>query len=758
MELNVKRRCYFFLLMWLSVIVCFPLVLLAQTETDSSSSILQDTEPVGQKAKNSEDLFEMSFEELMEMRIITAAKTPEEVGDIPASVIIVTRRDIERYGYATLTEILENIPGLYAIDDYSFQGANFGVRGFWSGVANDNIMILVNGIQQVYDPGSNYPLAICSVPVEAIDRIDIIRGPMSVVYGSGAFFGVINIITDATSANNPVESLNIATGALGTEKTGSLLLRLAGQEGEFHYVFNGSIYKTHGIDEPLSRMMSQPEKLLDYKLPLDRRTGGQLEWQRKYFDFSGHFKGLHLQVEYTNSKQESYFLIPSFSTGNTNRLESTRLSLSYRKNWSNTFAMEAKCNYSFLRDWYKMDYWSPTFYGIQEIESHAFEMEFNTFFKPSPRLDVTTGLYYRAITDVSNHYDLPSFQSPTLVDHFYYLAEGDNIETQAIFMQATFKPSQKLSLVGGVRLEQMPAYSMAGLLRNEDASYSLKTDTFEQEKIEIIPRFAAIYKMNSKNIIKLLYGKAINRSSFLQNQRNILVSHRGALKPERIQTLELNVMSSFSPAITLNAGLFRNILENLVTRVVEFDSQEQYTTWSDNAGKMVTNGLELTLQCKLSPALSLEISGLYQKTDNKQLTAENKTLDQSNKTNEDNESVAAYSPRLLGYFKASYEGHKFIAALTGTYVGNMLPYWDKTIGNGSESAGARIGQRVPGYFNLGLNLRLEDIVTHGVFVNLRIANLLDAEIRYPTFTNNPWADLGTLGRGLNFLLSAGIKF
>lgn len=729
--------------LWLTV--CFPLVLLSQTDP-------QETQTAEQKTKNNDDLFEMSFEELMEMQIITAAKTPEEIGDIPASVIIVTRRDIERYGYSSLTEILENIPGLFAIDDYSFQGANFGIRGFWSGVANDNIMILLNGVQQVYDPGSNYPLALCTVPIEAIDRIDIIRGPMSVMYGCGAFFGVINIITDATVFDRTLDAVSVVSGSLGTEKTRKLSLRLDGTEGEFHFVFNGSIYSTYGIDEPLSKMISDPETLTDYNLPVNARTGGHLQWQQKYFDFSGSYKGFHLQIKYSNSQQESYFLMPTFSKGNINRLEGTRIALTYHKKWSELFSLDAKFNYSFLRDWYKLNYLSDTFYGIQEIASHAWEIEVNTFLTPSEKLDITTGLYYRTITDVSNHYDIPSLDVPSLVDHFYYLEDGDAIETQAFFTQVNYKPLSKLTLVGGLRLEQMPAYAMAGLLKTENNEYHIIPGEFNQKKIEIIPRFATIWKLNSKNILKLLYGKAINRSSFLQNQRNILVSCKEALLPERIQTIELNWISALNSSLTLQAGVFHNRLENLVTRVVELDNAGEYTSWSDNGGKLATTGLELTFQGKFFPGLALEISGIFQKTKNKN-PEQGASLTGENTQKHD----VPYSPKLLGYIKASYEGNHYLVSITGNYVSGMESYWEKTV-NPTGQSFSPIGNRVPGYFNLSMNIRVEDIFIAGLFMNLRVTNLLDTEIRYPTFTNNSWADLGTLGRSCNFLLSAGLKF
>lgn len=133
-------------------------------------------------AKAESDLFDLSLDELVNVEIVTAGKAPEKIKDIPASVILITRREIEKYGYTTLTDVLENAPGLYNLYSYSGVSGNFGVRGFWNpNSQNSNVAILVNGVSQVYDNERTHPLEKINVPVEAIDRIEIIRGPMAVL-------------------------------------------------------------------------------------------------------------------------------------------------------------------------------------------------------------------------------------------------------------------------------------------------------------------------------------------------------------------------------------------------------------------------------------------------------------------------------------------------------------------------------------------------------------------------------------------------
>ena len=105
---------------------------------------------VHEKLAANDDLLDLSLEELMTIEISSASKRPERISKIPASVTVILRKDIEAYGYTTLTEVFENIPGLFNI--YSYDGApgNFGLRGsFNSRYQNASIVILVNGVNQL---------------------------------------------------------------------------------------------------------------------------------------------------------------------------------------------------------------------------------------------------------------------------------------------------------------------------------------------------------------------------------------------------------------------------------------------------------------------------------------------------------------------------------------------------------------------------------------------------------------------------------
>jgi len=165
-------------------------------------------------------LTDMTLEELMNVEVTTAGRKPEKVADIPASVVVITREQIETLGYQNLEEVLSSITGMYFTDDLFSKV--YGVRGYWTADVMRNILVLVNDVVQKEYLASG--AEVIAIPVEAIDRIEVVRGPMSVIYGSGAFFGVINIFTNIIDTENK----NQITVSLGTDQYRKLFFRIGG--------------------------------------------------------------------------------------------------------------------------------------------------------------------------------------------------------------------------------------------------------------------------------------------------------------------------------------------------------------------------------------------------------------------------------------------------------------------------------------------------------------------------------------------------
>ena len=169
------------------------------------------------------DVTELSLEDLMHVpvpTVTTASKFAQKATDAPASVTVITRDDIQRYGYRTLAEILASARGFYTTYDGAYSYA--GVRGFnRPGDYGSRLLLLIDGHRANENMYSSALLGTEGIlDVDLIDRVEIIRGPASSLYGSSAFFGVINVITrqpgtfHAGEASASVGSLETYTGRL----------------------------------------------------------------------------------------------------------------------------------------------------------------------------------------------------------------------------------------------------------------------------------------------------------------------------------------------------------------------------------------------------------------------------------------------------------------------------------------------------------------------------------------------------------------
>jgi outer membrane cobalamin receptor len=199
------------------------------------------------RAQNpSPPIADITLEQLATVEVNTvfgASRYLQRVTDAPSAVTIVTHEEIERFGYQTLAEVLRGVRGFYVTNDRNY--TYLGVRGFSRpGDYNSRVLVLIDGHrlnETIYDLayfGTEFPLNI-----ELIDRVEVVRGPGSSLYGTSAFFAVVNVITKKAAA---IPSLRAS--ALG----GSL--NTGGVEGSYGhetaqglaYVVGASGYGSHG--------------------------------------------------------------------------------------------------------------------------------------------------------------------------------------------------------------------------------------------------------------------------------------------------------------------------------------------------------------------------------------------------------------------------------------------------------------------------------------------------------------------------------
>lgn len=144
---------------------------------------------------NLDDLLSEPVEGLLEREIYIASKRSESMKEAPGVVSIVTREDIDRYGGRNLTDILGRLPGVNIGGGSLYRNNVLAIRGQSYDIDTQNL-IMINGrpFRDMVSSGIHSPI-FQNFPVSIIDHIEVIRGPGSVLHGSHAFTGVINIVT-----------------------------------------------------------------------------------------------------------------------------------------------------------------------------------------------------------------------------------------------------------------------------------------------------------------------------------------------------------------------------------------------------------------------------------------------------------------------------------------------------------------------------------------------------------------------------------
>ena len=143
------------------------------------------------KEKTLDELLSLDMTDLLHLKIVSALKGPETINRVPATVRVITAEQIRDNGYFTLEDALADLPGFQFRNILGFNSYAF-IRGVPS--QNNKILLLVDGIQinelnsGGYYGGGQFNLA-------NVDRIEVVYGPASALYGTNAVSGIINIIT-----------------------------------------------------------------------------------------------------------------------------------------------------------------------------------------------------------------------------------------------------------------------------------------------------------------------------------------------------------------------------------------------------------------------------------------------------------------------------------------------------------------------------------------------------------------------------------
>lgn len=173
------------------------------------------------------ELLEAKGGDFYEEVVVSASRTATAPSDAPAATTIITAEEIRLSGATNLPDVLRRVPGM-SILTMGAANANLAVRGFNQRISN-KLLVLVDGRSAYFDFLGGTFFRTMSIDLADIERIEVIRGPGSTLYGANAFGGVINIITKAPGAE-PGGQVRIV-GGNGETLQGNV--RFSGRKGIF---------------------------------------------------------------------------------------------------------------------------------------------------------------------------------------------------------------------------------------------------------------------------------------------------------------------------------------------------------------------------------------------------------------------------------------------------------------------------------------------------------------------------------------------
>src|SRR6202023_967713 len=182
--------------------------------------------PSPAQTSTSRDLSQYSLEDLMNVQVTSVSKREQKLSKAGAAIYVINQEDIRRSGAVNIPDLLRMVPGVHVAQINAHTWA-ISIRGF-TDKYGDKVLVMIDG-RSVYTPlssGVNWDQQ--DVPLEDIDRIEVIRGPGGTVWGANAVNGVINIITK----NAKTTQGGLASVGGGSHESAQGLLQYGGTIGQ----------------------------------------------------------------------------------------------------------------------------------------------------------------------------------------------------------------------------------------------------------------------------------------------------------------------------------------------------------------------------------------------------------------------------------------------------------------------------------------------------------------------------------------------
>lgn len=617
------------------------------------------------------DVLDENF--VLDEMVVSATRSEKKLLDTAASVSVITDKDLDKMHINNLDEAFVKIPGVYVgrlsgIGSTTSQTVMRGVN------AANSVAVLVDGVQ--VNDSYNGSVTWSAIPVDMVKRVEVLRGPASVLYGGNALAGVINIITkdvDKTSVN-----LKLSYGSNNTQNHSLYVAGKASDKLDFNVNYEKKKTDGYITDPVLSSKAVFGAETTTTNTGAKRwiiGNKGKRQWDENTVGvgFKYHFdesKSLALdftknEYEYSYSAPTSYFgddIIKKAGTyfSTPGEKASNKYNMTYNDSEN---GWKAVVGYS---DQYKQHDTSISKATDSSKPNTRFSFDLQKNQTISANNNAVFGLNYRKDEMDATVYKLAdkfNSDSKIAVDS---MASGKNKSFSAYVMDE-HKFSDRWTATAGLRYDK---WSTDGriLLPNKTEAINYDESTYDNWS----PSASVMYKPEADSSVYLSWGKAFEApslyrmysSSYSSNVYNIANPN---LKPQKAETFELGYKKDLNNKSAIGVSVYDTKYKGLLYKNSLGVVDGMNATCYQNAGEAEAKGFELELNHNFDDKWSAFLNYTYQ----------NPVIKKALKATEKNKYVTAI-PKEVFRAGVTYSDDKWSGMLTGEYISKRFSKTDNS--------------------------------------------------------------------------------
>ena len=494
----------------------------------------------------------------LEEMVVTASRVGTKKVDTPANITVIDKEKLETSNYADAADALRDVPGVNILGSGA-KGTSMGQDLILLN-GDSRVLVLIDGRRVNIASSGNYS-ADWLPPVDAIEKIEVLKGAGSALYGTDAVGGVINIITKKGTDIENKGTVKVAAGSWNTEQysvnyggseNGLGLFVSANKDRRGNYSYKDN------LSGDVKELANSGYDTTSATIKIDKELGNN--------------DRLTLQAEHMLAEGGSPFGYYGFGTTDTHQRLNNNIAIRY--DWN-----EKEDNSGFAqiyKNYHHSYFHSPDISNVSDFNENKYGLELQQNWRLSEKHNLTGGFdYYK--TDVENE---------------IMYGGTESVNNKAVYLEERWKIDDSWQLNSGLRYDDHSNYGS-----------------------EITPHFALNKKINDDSNAYISWGKVFNAPTtddlyWKQFQYGSWTLGDPNLKPETGHVLTIGANTKISENTTINASVFRSKIKDAI------DWSFNDTTWDTqaiNVDREKRKGMEISTDHKFDDNWSMNASYTYLK-------------------------------------------------------------------------------------------------------------------------------------------------